>query len=347
MDFWESLREQLRGSGFYRPDDSEPNLYCRIENPVFYLVYFLDQSNPVRARMEEIFTAYARDMLERLRDLDCTRLVALSVAVDNSGVDSPVDFVDNVDNAGGAAGAADFYRAEDIFFRIHWDFSPGKGVAAAAGQPDRLLGIERLLAAAAKGEAPEELPLREAADGKPVLVAAFLLSWVALLAWGMLSGRQYEIFSAYGLSRRGVLAGEYYRLATAMFLHDGPMHLLSNGIYLYYFGSRAELLLGKARFLLLYFAAGLCGGLCSILFRDGLSVGASGAIFGLVGAMLLLTRKRGARVTGMSYSTMLLLAVSILGFGLLDPWVDNFGHIGGLLGGAAAFCLMMRGNGKE
>ena len=76
-------------SGFFQMDDSEPKLYWRVENPIFYLVYFLDKSNPT----------YVRDMRERLRDMQCTRLVALSVAVDNMGVDSPVDNVDNhVDN---------------------------------------------------------------------------------------------------------------------------------------------------------------------------------------------------------------------------------------------------------
>ena len=68
-------------------DDSEPKLYWRVENPIFYLGYFLDKSNPTYVRQEEIFTAYARDMRERLRDMQCTRLVALSVAVDNMGVD--------------------------------------------------------------------------------------------------------------------------------------------------------------------------------------------------------------------------------------------------------------------
>ena len=110
-------------------DDSEPKLYWRVENPIFYLVYFLDKANPTYVRQEEIFTAYARDMRERLRDMQCTRLVALSVAVDNMGVDSPVD---NVDNAA-KTDIADFYRAEDDFFRLYWDFSPKKGVMTAAG----------------------------------------------------------------------------------------------------------------------------------------------------------------------------------------------------------------------
>lgn len=137
---------------------------------------------------------------------------------------------------------------------------------------------------------------------------------------------------------------EYYRFFTCMFLHAGLLHLASNSIYLYYFGVRAERLLGTGKFLVLYLVSGLCGGVFSVLFSGnaGVSIGASGAIYGLLGAMLLLTKKRGARYTGMNYSTMLLLAATAIGFGLLQEGVDNFAHIGGFLGGIAVFSLLLR-----
>ena len=178
--------------------------------------------------------------------------------------------------------------------------------------------------------------MQKTAEGFPAVTAGIFLLCVALLCWTELSGQRNEIIYAFGLSRQGVLAGEYYRFLTSMFLHSGILHLVSNGVYLYYFGTRAEQLLGRARFLLLYLAAGLCGGICSVIFNGWLAIGASGAIYGLLGAMLLLTKKRGMRCTGMSYSTMLILAVSAIGLGMLDANVDNFAHIGGLLGGCAA-----------
>ena len=129
-----------------------------------------------------------------------------------------------------------------------------------------------------------------------------------------------------------------------MLLHAGLLHLASNSIYLYYFGVRAERLLGTGKFLVLYLVSGLCGGVFSVLFSGnaGVSIGASGAIYGLLGAMLLLTKKRGARYTGMNYSTMLLLAATAIGFGFLQEGVDNFAHIGGFLGGIAVFSLLLR-----
>lgn len=340
MDFWDTLHKQFRENGFFQMEEDEPNLYWRIENPILYLVYLLDAADTVYEKKEEYFTAYARDMRERLRDMHCTRLVALSIVVDNQSVDSSVD---NVDNAAGEGFLADtFDRTEAQFFRIFWKFSPKTGVSTGAGQPDRLLGIEKLLAAAAHGELPEALPLQKETGEKPAAALGIFLACAAVLGWTTFSGQRAEIIAAYGLSRDGILAGQYYRFITSMFLHSGILHLASNGVYLYYFGTRAELLLGRARFLLLYFAAGLCGGLFSIAFNGWLAIGASGAIYGLLGAMLLLTKKRGARITGMSYSTMLVLAISAIGLGFLDPQVDNFAHIGGLLGGMLMFQLLMR-----
>ena len=82
-------------------------------------------------------------------------------------------------------------------------------------------------------------------------VVLFFVICAALLAWCMLSGQREEILSAYGLSREGILAGEYYRFFTCMFLHAGLLHLASNSIYLYYFGVRAERLLGTGKVLVL------------------------------------------------------------------------------------------------
>ena len=204
---------------------------------------------------------------------------------------------------------------------------------------------DRLLRAAAAGREPEVLVLRDTKEQKtPVATAVIFVICAALLAWCMLSGQREEILSAYGLSREGILAGEYYRFFTCMFLHAGLLHLASNSIYLYYFGVRAERLLGTGKFLVLYLVSGLCGGVFSVLFSGnaGVSIGASGAIYGLLGAMLLLTKKRGARYTGMNYSTMLLLAATAIGFGFLQEGVDNFAHIGGFLGGIAVFSLLLR-----
>lgn len=334
MEFWTHLRMQLEQKGFRRVTNKN-NWYWQAENPVLYLICFLDRAAEGWREESMTFADFAGKMKHRLEEFHCTRVVALSILVDNQEGALPVDSVETA-----------FQHYDEMLYRVFWQFSPETGrLSAGKGQPTQLLGIEKLLRAAAEGKEPEVLVLRDTKEQKtPVATALIFVICAALLAWCMLSGQREEILSAYGLSREGILSGQYYRFFTCMFLHAGLLHLASNSIYLYYFGVRAERLLGTGRFLVLYLASGLCGGVFSVLFSGsmGVSIGASGAIYGLLGAMLLLTKKRGARYTGMNYSTMLLLAATAIAFGFLEEGVDNFAHIGGFLGGIAVFSLLLR-----
>lgn len=335
MQFWETIGNQLQNNGFF-PVKQKENWYWRAENPVLYLLCLWDGQSEGWQEEAEAFTDFGKDMEEKAGQFRCTRVIALSVLVDKKEVDNSVDSVDNLW----------ITQYQDTFFRVWWNFSTKDGkITAQKGQPDRLLGIEKLLCAAAAGEKVEALPLREKkAAEKPLVSLTIFAICMTVLAAMLTMGQRAEWLLAYGLSREGILAGEWYRLFTCMFLHSGIMHLVSNGVYLYYFGFRSEQLLGGVRFLVLYLVSGLCSGLCSLLFSDGygVSIGASGAIYGLLGAMLLLTRKRGAAYTGMNYATMLLLALTAIGLGFLDTGVDNFAHIGGFLGGILCFALFIR-----
>lgn len=333
LDFLAMLQEQFEKRGFFAVRGRE-NCYWVAENPILYIVC-VDTAEEGQAARQAEFLALCRQFLPQLTQFACTKLVALFVAVEKSTTQEAVDNVDNLVDA----------FSEPQFYPVFWRFSLESGkVWAPQGQPNRIFGIEKLLAAAARGEAPEALPLHEAATQKPPLAtAALFLICLAALAWMQLSGRESEIILRFGMTPAALTDGEWYRFFSCMFLHGGWVHLISNSIYLYYFGVRAEQLLGRARFLLLYLASGICGSLCSLLLGGGgLSIGASGAIYGLLGAMLLLTKKRGAIYTGMSYTTMLLLAISAICLGFFEPNVDNLAHIGGFFGGILIFGLFLR-----
>jgi rhomboid protease GluP len=127
--------------------------------------------------------------------------------------------------------------------------------------------------------------------------------------------------------------GQHWRFLTAMFLHADLLHLLLNSVALLILIPLAALTFGAHRTTCLYFAAGLAGSLVSHLAENS-SVGASGALCGLVAALAVYGRRRGGIEGRMLSQRMLGWAVLIVVFGFLMPGIDNAGHIGGFVGGA-------------
>jgi len=127
--------------------------------------------------------------------------------------------------------------------------------------------------------------------------------------------------------------GEYHRLFTAMFLHVGFAHFIHNSLSLYIFGSRVEKYYGRINFAIIYVLGGLMGSAFSLFFTRGISAGASGAIFSLIGATTIMTKVRGQDLEGLGFYNMLMYILVSVGFGFVTPNVDNFGHLGGFIGG--------------
>ncbi len=141
-----------------------------------------------------------------------------------------------------------------------------------------------------------------------------------------------------------ILQGEYWRLLTAMFLHGNLVHIFFNGYALYALGPEAERLYGTARFLAVYFLAGLAGSVASYAFSLSPSVGASGAIFGLIGCLAVFfyeSREVLGDAGRRQLQGMLTIIVInlLLGF-TMGGVIDNFAHIGGLLGGSLVGWLL-------
>ncbi|MEW8957139.1 rhomboid family intramembrane serine protease [Clostridium sp.] len=137
--------------------------------------------------------------------------------------------------------------------------------------------------------------------------------------------------------------GEYYRLFTAMFLHGGLVHIGFNMYALKSLGELIEKIYGNKKFLAIYFIGGLTGSYFSYIFSDSISVGASGAIFALLGGALIYAHKEKGRI-GKDFFIEILKVIGINIFiGLTLPNIDNYGHLGGLIGGAiVAYILYSR-----
>ena len=146
-------------------------------------------------------------------------------------------------------------------------------------------------------------------------------------------------------AERVLLDGEYYRFFTSMFMHGGIDHIVSNMIFLAALGEMLERVIGHARFAILYILSGIGGGLFSIanVLLSGnhhTSVGASGAIFGLIGAMLILVVIHNGRYQGISVGRMIFAIVYMVYDGMRSEGIDNAAHVGGLVFGALIMAFM-------
>ena len=131
---------------------------------------------------------------------------------------------------------------------------------------------------------------------------------------------------------------EYYRLFTCLFLHFGFSHLMNNMLTFGLLGWQLELEIGKIKFLLIYFASGICGNLLSAWYNIrtqefSVSAGASGAIFGIIGALFYVAVRNKGSIGNLSGRGIAFMAFLSLYYGFTSTGVDNFAHIGGLVSG--------------
>lgn len=132
--------------------------------------------------------------------------------------------------------------------------------------------------------------------------------------------------------------GEWWRLFTCLFLHFGSEHLMNNMLILYLTGMRLEHALGKIPYVVLYLGAGLCGSVLSVSMEFSaaeyaVSAGASGAVFGVIGGLAALAVWNKGRIEGLTIRGLLGMLVLSLYYGFSTSGVDNWAHIGGMLGG--------------
>ena len=167
-----------------------------------------------------------------------------------------------------------------------------------------------------------------------ILINFVMFLLMSLFGKGSTDGNTLVDFGA--LYKPLIFRHEYFRLITCAFLHVGVLHLLVNSYSLYVIGSQLESFLGKAKFLFVYLISAVCGSLMSVVFNSHISVGASGAIFGLLGSLLYFGYNYRVFLGNVMKSQIIPLIVLNLGLGFLSNGIDNACHIGGLLGGYIA-----------
>jgi membrane associated rhomboid family serine protease len=202
-----------------------------------------------------------------------------------------------------------------------------------AGQPT---GVKR-----ATSRARTSAAVGTGALATKALIGINVLVYVLQLAeGGDRNGRSGEAWERGALVGFWVADGEWWRLVTSAFIHASIIHLLFNMLMLWWFGSALEALLGRARYLGIYFVSVLGGAAGALLATqpNQLTVGASGAVFGILGAGVVLER-RNVMVFGGGALTVVVLNLALT---FLIPGISIGGHLGGLAAGAAAILAMSR-----
>ncbi len=212
-----------------------------------------------------------------------------------------------------------------------------EGESAANEQPIRIT--------ADMLEAPRPVDVRvDFEQGMGYAPPATLLLIVALagifgwqLSVGALASEE-SIIAAGALVRDRIAQGEWWRLFSATVLHGNMEHIVGNAMSLYILGMASEHAYGTRSMLLIYLASGVAGSVLSVAMGPGPSVGASGAIFGLMGAVMVLFWKhhhelmvRDKRI-GIVIAAWALFTIAA---GLMTPMIDNAAHLGGMFGGMA------------
>lgn len=190
-----------------------------------------------------------------------------------------------------------------------------------------------------------------------VALAAGAHSLRDILANVFADSQNADVLVAYGAKYNdAIIAGQYWRFVTPIFLHANILHVSLNMLNLVVLGIFVERIFGHMRFLLIYLVTGVISVTASFYFApQEISVGASGAIFGLVGAysVFVLIHRRAFRHGGIPALAWLVVIIGLnLGIGLIIPNVDNYAHVGGFLSGCilgwcfTPFYVLENGEGK-
>lgn len=169
---------------------------------------------------------------------------------------------------------------------------------------------------------------------KPIVTYVLLGINIFIFAIMFLFGLYDKFINKFAVYGPYIVNGDYYRLITGTFLHADIFHLIFNCYALYIIGSQIESFMGKFKYLIIYLGSALFGSMFSITFSNNASVGASGAIFGLMGALLYFGYHYRVYLGNTLKSQIIPLIVLNLVLGFLSGGaIDNFAHIGGLIGG--------------
>lgn len=349
QDFLRKLTAELSEKQYrivsYDHNENAAAIFMKDEPPVLYFVSIANFDRIAAERYEEAVSAMMSGTLDKNKPIF------------NNAVCVNILFSEDLSKAGEFADMRELNRDGNIH-NIWW-YTDGENLCFGKGQPNKIYGIEGCVKDACLKNSSVD---NRADDGRtlaeinsdisnstklkpktkyPIVTMVICAVNILIFMAQTVLGSENSFILSFGINNRLIFGyGQYYRLFTYMFIHSGLEHIAFNSVSLYIYGSRVEKYCGRMSTAVIYIFSGIIGGLVSAYFNDGYAVGASGAIFGLLAAMLVVAKRSGQKVDGLSYMTVLIVAVIGIGMGSLEAGVDNYGHIGGFIGGLISGALV-------
>ncbi|MCJ7856135.1 rhomboid family intramembrane serine protease [Lachnospiraceae bacterium NSJ-143] len=299
------------------PDIGSVSYAFNIMPPVFYLVRIVDTEAKAAKDLNDIF-------VERIkRDLSqysCSNIVYVNVYVCKENSDSLKVKFESFENDMG-----------EKVHNVNWIYDCNKdSLIFPYGQPDKLMGIEKCFCVSSGANISNgNIKIY---NNRPYLTYFIIAANIIVWAYINFFGGTNVVYS-FGGSREGLLNGELYRLVTPMFIHSEAGHLFFNCFSLYIFGRETEKILSRVNFIFIYLITGVLSSFFSAVFSTNLSIGASGAIFGVIGALAAVSRIKKYKTQLMDYFTILLYIIVSIGMGFSQTNIDNCAHIAGAVSG--------------
>lgn len=326
-DFFNKLYENLTNKEFFLLKNNfellkDIKIYCKIIDNIGYVILPLLSDTNYKKIFDE--TTVILEILRTKQNLNS--MIFIKMVVDDTLASKELIFLNQQ------------LVFDTKVISMIWGIEvSSKQIITKSSQPKKFMGIEKIV----KSSLDNKLHVDSKKDKKLKRLVVlskntsrtYFMIYLLVLIFGLVYNNQNDFIYNFGLSPNMLETSQYYRLFTAMFLHVNLTHLLSNCLSLYIFGARVEKFLGKQFFLIVYILGGIVGSIFSVAFTQSVSVGASGAIYALEGAVFYFIAKNKVALDGINFHAMLILSVLGLAVGFTELNVDVAGHIGGFFAG--------------
>ncbi|MCI8342567.1 MAG: rhomboid family intramembrane serine protease [Firmicutes bacterium] len=341
QDFSETLRKNLMErdyhiispkENFFVTENTPFLMLARNMSPVLYTVTIINANVLNEETISAVTNSINISMETTVEKLRCSYAICLNLIVCSNDAVIYESFVDKMERVS-VGRVNQCWWIADI---------KTKKLIYGKKQPTKLMDLENIINVSLNGKLIDESVAVN--DNDENFTFTYSLIFINLIVWGYLTltGSSSHFFEMFANDSLRVFGGEVYRLVTSMFFHSGLMHVAYNCLSIYIFGRSCEKHVGKAGCAAVYFLSGIFGGLASCFFTKGISVGASGGVFGMIGALLAYDSERKKDIDGLGYFTILMFSVFGILIGFSQNNVDNAAHIAGMAMGYLTERLLVR-----